>query len=856
MLSSFWRRKNGRLVERLNAAIEASERLSEAYNAPKPPRVAIDTSYVERRHRSPTIAHQPHEPHDPQEYAAGDQPVYGEEPAHTDGPGADGAQALYDDFSGEDVGAPAYDGGPDGPRHEQHAGDIELIREAVEQLELAEQREAKALAELEAARRRAEELEAAIASEKEARQTAEAQVQEARDAAKSAAEELNLLRANPPAAADDKVQETTARAKLEAQLMLERAARREAEAQHEKVRVSLDEAQQEIDVLRRTAEELAAAKAAAGEVTVDDASHAELEELRTKCAALETDAAEARAELQKAQSEAKAARRAAEAAGKDLAALRQASEQAEQAQSELSEAVAREKQALADAESLRTQIADLNARLADAEKEHDAERQSAKKAASEAAEEIAALRLAAEHLAGERAKQDFEDNQRYENARKQVEVLEAQVREREAALEAERESARTAAAQATEEIEALRASVREIAESQSLVDSDAERRIAEVLEQVEALRTRNSDLEAEKARVNDEAQKAVAAAAAAASEIEALRSAAEETQTAKAEIEELRTQLQKLQERAEGLEQALDEAEAARLSAEFDRDNALKDAAEAATRLAAQRRQASSSPRIVETADDTLADGHDQHAPADAWDASSDATASATPAPEGDADAGEEPGADSNVVDLDSQRSDPAGNTQAADATAEPNTDEEDQTAPSDTASSIVPPPLPAAHQASAESHADDTQVEESAAANGMVPTAPVTTNLTVYSTSAPDASNQSERRGREKRVPSQMPVTLWREEWGQPLSCFLADKSSRGAKIEMRPDRIFGGNNRINVGDRLTLTFYYAHERTSVFCDVMWMNGNFLGVKYYGQFHTEFNKPRTNQRRRFGAAE
>lgn len=104
--------------------------------------------------------------------------------------------------------------------------------------------------------------------------------------------------------------------------------------------------------------------------------------------------------------------------------------------------------------------------------------------------------------------------------------------------------------------------------------------------------------------------------------------------------------------------------------------------------------------------------------------------------------------------------------------------------------------------------------------------------------------------RSREKRVASRMAVTLWTEAWGQPLSCFLVDKSSRGAKIEMKPDRIFGGNNRINVGDRLTLTFYYPQERTSVFCDVMWMDGNFLGVKYYGQFNTEYNRLRANAKR------
>lgn len=52
MLSSFWRRKNARLVKRLNNAVEAAERLNEVYSAPRPPRVEIDTSYVDQHHHS------------------------------------------------------------------------------------------------------------------------------------------------------------------------------------------------------------------------------------------------------------------------------------------------------------------------------------------------------------------------------------------------------------------------------------------------------------------------------------------------------------------------------------------------------------------------------------------------------------------------------------------------------------------------------------------------------------------------------------------------------------------------------------------------------------------------------------
>ena len=55
----------------------------------------------------------------------------------------------------------------------EHTDDISLFKEAIEQLELAEQRESEALRELENALRRTEELEAAIALEQKARREAE-----------------------------------------------------------------------------------------------------------------------------------------------------------------------------------------------------------------------------------------------------------------------------------------------------------------------------------------------------------------------------------------------------------------------------------------------------------------------------------------------------------------------------------------------------------------------------------------------------------------------------------------------------------------------------------------------------------
>ncbi|MGW8206612.1 MAG: hypothetical protein ACWGMY_06595, partial [Hyphomicrobiaceae bacterium] len=549
MLSSFWRRKNGRLVQRLNAAIEAGDRLSEAYNAPKPPRVAIDTSYVERKSHQPTIARQhddtgcPPDPYAPVSERAHQSLRYDQDQV---GPG------LYD--AGEPGVAHDYDGVsndadlPPAPADLTHAGapydvhddadqsesqtsladpdalaEMELLKEALEQIELAEQREAEALEALQAAQRRAEELEAAVANEQEARRGAEAECANAHDAASAAAQEMELLRANAATNAN----ETSARDKLEAKLMLEQAARREAEALREKACRALDDANEEIGVLRRTAEELASDKARTTERSVED-GEAEITKLRQQIAEMEAAAADIGEALAKSQQEAKTAQRAAEAAGKELDLMREAAAKTTDVKAELAQAKAHEEEAVTRAEDLSRRAVDLEARLADIEREHTAAldhvAETARTAATEAADEIAALRLAAEHLADERAKEDSETRERENANRNLIDTLQRQVKDLQAALDAERETSAKAALKAGEEIEALRQAAEELAESKAQSDSHTEERTAEALREIEELRGKIAELEAANAAERDQAQTAIAEAT---QEIQSLRRAAQ-----------------------------------------------------------------------------------------------------------------------------------------------------------------------------------------------------------------------------------------------------------------------------------------------------------------------------------------
>lgn len=892
MLSSFWRRKNGRLVQRLNAAIEASERLSEAYNAPKPPRVVIDTSYVERRSRQPTIAH----PYDDTQFAP--------EPGDTDAPqeanGFDGHPDLGPDVSttnGADYGGPnarhgdddALDHARDGDTQpEALAGDIALIREAVEQLELAEQREAEALQELEAARRRTEELEAAVATEQAARSAAESLCTDAKKAAEEAAGELAALRSAPAPLVSVTSDETDARARLEADLMHEQAARREAEAQRDKAQLDLKTATDEIDVLRKTAEELASAKTATADTLGDDEARETNAALQSRNEELAAEAARTREALARVEADLKSARKVTDTARKEAADLRADATRATEAEQELAHANAREAEAATRIQGLEKRVQELETRIADVSSELESERDASTQKLQDATDEIAALRLVAEQIAEARAKEGAEARQRENALVKEVDTLKLQVADLETSLNAERETAHKAAERSLEEISALRRTAEELTDSKASENGQAEQRISDALAQVEALREEIAKHEEILATERASAEKTAAASAA---EIAALRQASEELAESHArdtaedakKLEELRRAFDDERQRADTLATSLTEAEAARLSAEFDRDSARQAADEAATRLAALRHRLppqSPSPGFAIAEPPVLRSSASAAAVA-AVTAAGDTVSRAASAADrarriellNNAALAGEPDPAQPVAQIANQITDEpletAANHNGGELTHQPasehtasNVEEPEiatppaeETGTTDTQNgalhketeatplALLPPPLPTTTPVIEQPTPHAPEMSDTAVDSGNLP-------------NAPTHAGDTDRRDREKRIPSSMAVTLWTELWGQPLSCFLVDKSSRGAKIEMKPDRIFGGNNRINVGDRLTLTFYYAQERTSVFCDVMWMNGNFLGVKYYGQFHTELNKPRHTQRRRFGGAE
>lgn len=815
MLSSFWRRKNVRLVQRLNAAIETTERLSEVYNAPKSPRVAIDTSYVDRKSRHPTITH-----------SQNNNPHRASPADHTDaGVNADDARG-YDASSLKDLG-PAHSDETAPVHHDTHHAEgtstfephaepataeswgdnISLIKEAVEQLELAERRETETLQELESLRRRTEELKAAITAEKEARRAAEAASDEAKALAVSTTQELSSLRSSPTTAAAPEGTETQVRAHLEAKLMLEQVARREADAQREKISKSLNEANEQIEALRKAAAEVSAAPTQPPVLSPSNETLEEIAALRARNDELAGEAAKAREALMRAQSDVKAAQQAADAANKQVVTLREASTKLSDIENELSATKAREAEASAKAQSLESRIQELDSQISSIEADRSREQEASHKQAEDNAAEIAALRLAAEQLTEQCTRKDDDLRKRHEALLNEGEQLRGHIAGIEAALANERETAKASIDAANAEIAALRATTQELTDNRTRESSEFEQHTAATLSQVEALRSQIAKLEDER---DTERRAAAKAASEAATEIEALRQAAQELATGRAhteaeesaKIEELRRELDALRHRANQLESDLASAEAARLSAEFDRDTAQEKYNEAETKLAAlhEQRPAQPSPAPIVTTEPPV------------FRTTSTANAGAL--------------------------------IPTSDSSPEP--------------SPTHPEPSIFAQ------HSDDTPVETTQVRTTKTsvevndtpkPSAPAGGEFTACSNDhdPAQADGEPERRGREKRQPSQMAVTLWTESWGQPLSCFLVDKSSRGAKIEMKPDRIFGGNNRINVGDRLTLTFYYAHERTSVFCDVMWMDGNFLGVKYYGQFHTEINKPRPTPHRRSG---
>jgi hypothetical protein len=106
-------------------------------------------------------------------------------------------------------------------------------------------------------------------------------------------------------------------------------------------------------------------------------------------------------------------------------------------------------------------------------------------------------------------------------------------------------------------------------------------------------------------------------------------------------------------------------------------------------------------------------------------------------------------------------------------------------------------------------------------------------------------AAETGHERRHARRVVSQIPATLSGRGMTQPIACTIRDRSSTGALLEFPPTRFGEEAPNVAVGERLTLTFNFSNERSSVVCSVVRIEGNRCGVQFCGQFHTQVSKPK-----------
>lgn len=768
MLSSFWRRKNARLVKRLNNAVETAERLNEVYNAPKPPRVEIDTSYVDRLQPPPLASSHQYHQEEPETAPPG-LPGDAASELHNVVENINGTPQHYQvqpgNLGAKNEGNSQYDDTDNLAMRDASAigQDIDLIKMAVEQLELAEQHEAEAWRKVEVLQKLIRELEATLEKEQTAREDAEQRALTAAKQLSATTQQLTALR-NSAQSTTSGDNDTQVHARLETKLMLEQAARKEAEGLRDKARKELNDANDEIAALRKKGETQEAEIQKAAEAR-ESAARDEISTLRTQLTELGT----AYANAKTATASAEADRDAAQAATKEAVANRDTAQEkyenaAEQitalqtAAEESADAKETAKKATAGEAEARNQVEVLENRIAELEAQHtklEEERDSAAKASEE-------------------------------TARAEVASLETKVAELEQSLQAsaeqhnaERTTANNAAAEAAKEIAALRLAAEglaaERARANSEISENAER-VATANKEVDLLRTRVSELEialsANETALADAVEREKQAVIRIAEQSEPDTAAFESEME---ELQSLRSRVDELEASVTAAEAAIAQAEATRLNAEFERDTATETIEQLTIELANLRDQASRDSSHGYD-DQKLIPGYVELTP-------------------------DEP---DQSIDLNAD----SVHANAAETTSEP--------------------------------------ARPSSAPSFDAPAKPIT----------PDDDDTASHLDREKRIKSNMAVTLWREDLGQPINCTVIDKSSRGARLRIPPDRILGEENRVSIGDRLTLTFYYPRERTSVFCDIKWIDGDYCGVQYYGQFHTELNSPRNNSpRKRFGEA-
>ena len=224
----------------------------------------------------------------------------------------------------------------------------------------------------------------------------------------------------------------------------------------------------------------------------------------------------------------------------------------------------------------------------------EAARKEVEKKAETAAAEIAALKLAAEHLTKQRALEDSDALKRHEALVKSAESMRGHIAGLESAAATDRETAQKTLEKANEEISALRAAVKELTDEKTHKTTEADQRATTATAETKALSEQLAQL---KSCLNAERDAAAKAAVQAAAQIENLRLTSQEIANERAEaatkedatIKALQGELESQHKRADTLETDLNASEAARLNAEFDRDNARKETREVEFRLTALR---------------------------------------------------------------------------------------------------------------------------------------------------------------------------------------------------------------------------------------------------------------------------
>lgn len=471
MRALFWRRKNARLDSRLSNLIETSKRARQTGRRKKL-RVQIDTSYVDQSSFDDTAA-------------AFSDPY---EVAHNGTENTDRLTVRQHDSGASANQEPAIE--HDSDEYDGHFSDgldqdDEILREAIEQLEQAEAREADALAREKAAledasaqRQLIAQLEAEIGRERANRVLAEqSATTQSLDQVRTAEGEIAALRTAAEAgkaerAALRKAAETDRGliAALEADLSVERAARAELEARLANAQASSGETDQLIEdlaALRVTAAEAqqSLAEAAAQKTAaIARADHAEAEQnkLMARIDAAEKSKVNAEQACTEAKVRAHAAEQALQTAQAELADLKAANDQSQATEQQTTaDAIARAEKAEAALAEQRTiaecQVAEI-AHLKQARAEQAA-------AAKTVADEMEQLRTAAAQF--ERAeRRRLEAQSREEAARKEAEPLREKLRLLDAELaslraafadvKAQREGAAKRATEARKELEQLR----------------------------------------------------------------------------------------------------------------------------------------------------------------------------------------------------------------------------------------------------------------------------------------------------------------------------------------------------------------------------------------------------------------